>query len=100
MNMRDRYRGALLGLAAGDAVGTTVGFVPLRGASWELTASSRPVCARPIWETTPIRRPPCAARSRERTAGPKASRVGWRSRLAMHDEKVALADALHDGRSR
>jgi ADP-ribosyl-[dinitrogen reductase] hydrolase len=26
--------------------------------------------------------------------------VGWRSRLAMHDEIVALADALHDGRSR
>ena len=28
MDLRDRYRGALLGLAAGDAVGTTVEFAP------------------------------------------------------------------------
>ena len=26
MNMRDRYRGSLLGMAAGDAVGTTIEF--------------------------------------------------------------------------
>jgi ADP-ribosyl-[dinitrogen reductase] hydrolase len=31
MEARDRYRGCLLGLAAGDAVGTTVEFMP-RGA--------------------------------------------------------------------
>lgn len=28
MNLLDRYRGALLGLAAGDALGTTVEFSP------------------------------------------------------------------------
>jgi ADP-ribosyl-[dinitrogen reductase] hydrolase len=36
MDLRDRYRGALLGLATGDAVGTTVEFIP-RGAFPPLT---------------------------------------------------------------
>ncbi len=36
MDLRDRYRGCLLGLAAGDAVGTTVEFRP-RGSFEPLT---------------------------------------------------------------
>ena len=112
---RERYRGALFGLAAGDAVGTTVEFAPpgtfppvtdmaggpfrLQAGQWTDDTSMALCLAGSLIERRVFDADKTAAVYGQLAGayyGAAAIPAHWRDQLAHRDLIVAFADRLHD----
>ncbi|MCY3609616.1 MAG: ADP-ribosylglycohydrolase family protein [Acidimicrobiaceae bacterium] len=114
---RDRFRGCLLGLAAGDALGTTLEFKPpgsfepmddmvgggpfgLQPGQWTDDTSMALCLATSLLECNGFDPTDTTGAIYGQIAGAyygaEAIPASWRDKLAMADEIISLADRLHD----